>query len=83
MILPMRLIWQLQMSLQRKLAVAAMFSIGLLCVVAATVRLVQINSETGSLNPVPQWVALWGTLEATTGKCFHLIDIQEMWFVVN
>ncbi|KAL1959379.1 hypothetical protein VTO42DRAFT_2182 [Malbranchea cinnamomea] len=66
MFLPMRLIWKLQMSIQRKIAVGAMFSVGSFVIVAAIVRLVQIDKKTGSLNPNSQWLTLWGTVEATT-----------------
>lgn len=66
MILPMKLIWNLQMSFQRKIAVGAMFSVGAFVIIAAIVRLVQIDKQTGSLNPNSQWLTLWGTVEATT-----------------
>lgn len=55
------------MSVPRKIAVGAMFSIGAFVIIAAIVRLVQIDQQTGSLNPNSQWLALWGTVEATTG----------------
>ncbi|EAS29806.3 uncharacterized protein CIMG_08552 [Coccidioides immitis RS] len=65
-ILPLRLIWGLHISRQRKIAVCAMFSVAILCMITAIIRLVQINSKTGITNPNVQWVALWGTVEATT-----------------
>ena len=60
------------MSFERKLAVGAMFSVGAFVIIAAIVRLVQIDKQTGSLNPNSQWLALWGTVEATTGTHYHL-----------
>ncbi|EEP77764.1 conserved hypothetical protein [Uncinocarpus reesii 1704] len=66
MILPLRLIWNLRISRQRKFAASAMFSVGILCMITAILRLVQINSTTGITSPNIQWIALWGTVEATT-----------------
>ncbi|KAI9761160.1 MAG: hypothetical protein M4579_001207 [Chaenotheca gracillima] len=66
MILPMRLIWKRQMSLKNKIGVGAIFSVGMFCIFAAIIRLVQINSKTGSTNPNNEWIVLWGAVEATT-----------------
>ncbi|EFW22611.1 hypothetical protein D8B26_000738 [Coccidioides posadasii str. Silveira] len=66
MVLPLRLIWGLQMSSRRKLAVGALFSVGIFCTITATIRLVQITSKTRVTNPNALWLALWGSVESTT-----------------
>ncbi|KLJ11062.1 hypothetical protein EMPG_13641 [Blastomyces silverae] len=66
MILPVRLILNLRISRARKLAAAALFSVGVLCMIASIIRLVQIGSKTGVHNPNVQWISLWGSVEATT-----------------
>lgn len=78
MILPLRLIWNLHISRMRKIAAGAMFSVGVLCMITAIIRLVQIGSKTGVTNPNVQWISLWGTLEATTGKL-----LQQDFFHTN
>ncbi|KKZ60808.1 hypothetical protein EMCG_04494 [[Emmonsia] crescens] len=75
MILPLRLILNLHISRARKIAAAAMFSVGVLCMIAAVIRLVQIGFKTGVTNPNVQWISLWGSLEATTGKSNIYISI--------
>ncbi|KAI1919015.1 hypothetical protein LOZ58_006561 [Ophidiomyces ophidiicola] len=69
MILPLRLIWGLQMSLKRKLAVAAMISIGILCIIASIVRVIEITEKTKATTPNSLWLILWGSIEATTAIC--------------
>ncbi|PGH12915.1 hypothetical protein AJ80_06520 [Polytolypa hystricis UAMH7299] len=66
MILPLRLVWSLQLSPRRKIAVGAMFSVGFMCIIAATIRMVQINAQTNLTNPNSQWLILFGTVETTT-----------------
>ncbi|PGH02044.1 hypothetical protein GX51_04856 [Blastomyces parvus] len=66
MILPVRLILNLRISRARKIAAAALFSVGVLCMIASIIRLVQIGSKTGVHNPNVQWISLWGSVEATT-----------------
>lgn len=68
MILPLRLVWGLQMSIRRKLAVGALFSVGIFCTITAIVRLVQIDLKTQDTQPNALWLTLWGSLEATTGN---------------
>ncbi|OJD25396.1 hypothetical protein ACJ73_03232 [Blastomyces percursus] len=69
MILPVRLIFNLRISRARKFAAAAMFSVGVLCMITSIIRLVQIGSKTGVQNPNVQWISLWGSIEATTVGC--------------
>ncbi|KAI9699453.1 MAG: hypothetical protein M1836_003064 [Candelina mexicana] len=65
MALPIKLLWYLQISLRRKLSVGVIFVMAGLCMIAAIVRLIQINSKTGSKNPSNIWLAVWGSTEAT------------------
>ncbi|EEP77347.1 predicted protein [Uncinocarpus reesii 1704] len=67
MILPLRLLWNLRISLARKIAACALFSVGIFCMITSIIRLVQIGSKTGITNPNVQWVSLWSTVELTTG----------------
>ncbi|KAJ3535001.1 hypothetical protein NM208_g7314 [Fusarium decemcellulare] len=62
MLLPLRLILTLQMPLSRKCSIVGLFCLGLFCIIAATIRVTQINNP-GGLPKVP-WLALWCTVEA-------------------
>ncbi|EFE37938.1 hypothetical protein TRV_07428 [Trichophyton verrucosum HKI 0517] len=68
MILPLRLIYGMHISYAQKIRAGALFSVGMLCMITAIIRLVQIGSKTGITNPNVQWLSLWGTVEATTDR---------------
>ncbi|KAJ5576441.1 hypothetical protein N7535_003367 [Penicillium sp. DV-2018c] len=63
MILPIRLIWNLQMRLRQKLSIGGLFCFGWVCIIISTIRVVQLG-ETQDGTPAPSWLALWGTIEA-------------------
>ncbi|KAJ5794334.1 hypothetical protein N7457_000933 [Penicillium paradoxum] len=64
MILPLRLIWNLQMKRRQKLSIGGLFCFGWVCILISTIRVVQLGkTENGS--PAPSWLALWGTIEAS------------------
>jgi hypothetical protein len=66
MILPIRLIWNLQIKLRQKLSIGGLFCFGWVCIIISTIRVVQLgNTEDGT--PAPSWLALWGTIEAAIG----------------
>lgn len=64
MILPIQLIWNLQMKLWEKVGIGATFAVGTLSIVASTVRVVSIGSKSGNdSTPSSTWLALWGMVE--------------------
>ncbi|KAJ5359998.1 hypothetical protein N7517_009189 [Penicillium concentricum] len=64
MILPIRLIWNLQMKPRQKLSIGGLFCFGWVCIIISTIRVVQLG-ETDNGVPAPSWLALWGTIEAS------------------
>ncbi|KAK4862945.1 hypothetical protein LT330_010719 [Penicillium expansum] len=64
MILPIRLIWNLQMRTRQKLSIGGLFCFGWVCIIISTIRVVQLG-ETENGVPAPSWLALWGTIEAS------------------
>ncbi|KGO40834.1 hypothetical protein PEX2_075080 [Penicillium expansum] len=64
MILPIRLIWNLQMQTRQKLSIGGLFCFGWVCIIISTIRVVQLG-ETENGVPAPSWLALWGTIEAS------------------
>ncbi|CDM30147.1 hypothetical protein DTO013E5_8165 [Penicillium roqueforti] len=64
MILPIRLIWNLQMKSRQKLSIGGLFCFGWVCIIISTIRVVQLG-DTENGVPAPSWLALWGTIEAS------------------
>ncbi|OKP12113.1 hypothetical protein PENSUB_2354 [Penicillium subrubescens] len=68
MALPIRLIWHLRMQLKQKLSIGGLFCFGWICIIIATIRVVQLGSasnESSSGTPAPSWLAMWGIIEAS------------------
>jgi hypothetical protein len=70
MLLPIRLVWNLQMARAQKIAVVALFSSGFVVVTFATLRVVQVGIKTGnSTSPSPTWLAFWTIIESAVAIC--------------
>lgn len=63
----MKLTWNLKMPRLQKLGVRVLFGTGFICILFATIRVVQIGSKTdgGSTQPDPAWLMLWTMLESS------------------
>lgn len=66
MALPLRLLWGLRVTCQQKIALGTIFSLGLIIVVFAIVRVVETSATLKHVNPM--WLALWSIVEASVGK---------------
>ncbi|KAL8950597.1 MAG: hypothetical protein Q9222_003377 [Ikaeria aurantiellina] len=64
MIFPLRLLWNLQLNLIRKISLMAIFGVGIICLVTSTIRIVQIQSKSNSKQPSPSWLEVWAIIEA-------------------
>ncbi|KIX97937.1 uncharacterized protein Z520_06015 [Fonsecaea multimorphosa CBS 102226] len=65
MFLPLRLIWKLQRPTAQKVGIGALFCVGLICIIFATIRVVQIGVKTqGHSTPSSSWLALWAIVES-------------------
>lgn len=63
----MKLTWNLMMPRLQKIGIRILFGTGLICIVFATIRVVQIGSKTngGNTQPDPAWLMLWTMLESS------------------
>jgi hypothetical protein len=66
MVLPIRLIWNLQMPRAQKFGVVGLFSIGVMLIAVATLRVAQVGGKARSSSmPSSSWIALWGVIECS------------------
>ncbi|KLJ09267.1 hypothetical protein EMPG_15293 [Blastomyces silverae] len=65
MALPVKLLWSLRLPLIQKASLGALFSVGIICIAMATIRVVQIGTKAeNNSTPSSSWLAFWGILEA-------------------
>lgn len=62
---PANLLWKVQISLRRKLALAGIFSLTVFVMIFAIVRVVMIRSQ--SIQPDQTWMCTWNYVEQTVG----------------
>jgi hypothetical protein len=66
MALPIRVIWNLQMPHAQKFGVIGLFSIGIILIAVATLRVAQVGGKArSSSQPSSSWIALWGMIECS------------------
>jgi hypothetical protein len=65
MSIPLSVLWKVRISLSRKLALAAVFSLVVITIVFAIVRVAIVSSK--SFRPDPSWLYLWSNIETTVG----------------
>lgn len=63
MAIPIRLLWNLQISMREKLAVGVVFTVGLITMVFAIVRTVSLDSTTSGGQVSTEWLIFWGAIE--------------------
>ncbi|KAK7978420.1 hypothetical protein PG988_005910 [Apiospora saccharicola] len=66
MLLPLSMLRNLQMPILRKLSLAVLFGLGVLVIITATIRVVQIGQIKG-VRPSLVWLATWSTIESSVG----------------
>ena len=70
MALPISMLWGVQMSFRRKLALIGIFSLAIITTVFAVIRVTIISTITK--QPEPSWLYLWTSVEQCIGKTFPL-----------
>ena len=61
--LGIRLLWNLQITFREKIALGAIFSVGLIKITFAIIRVVKLGPSAAHVNPI--WLAQWSMIEAS------------------
>ena len=79
MLIPITLLWGVQMRLTKKLTLAVIFSLVVITIIIATIRIIAITSS-GLVDP--SWAFFWSIIEAQVGtKANHLLCKLSVLFV--
>lgn len=73
MIIPLRLLWSLQVNRRQKLALTVIFSLAFIVIVFAIVRVVEISPSSEHVDPI--WLALWSMVEGSIGMWLRFSDV--------
>jgi hypothetical protein len=68
MMIPLKLVSRLVMSTWEKVFIGGAFSVGVISMIFAIVRVVALVSKTGAQQASPTWLALWAVIEDLVGK---------------
>jgi hypothetical protein len=71
MLLPLQLVFKVQLPISRKISIAGLFCLGLICIIAATFRVTQIGERDS--RPTIQWLAFWSSIESSVGTLIERI----------
>lgn len=78
MVLPIRLLWGLRVSNTQKAGLGAIFSLGLVIVIFAIIRVVEVVEAINNSSPsVGVSLGMWSILETSIGKFCCLGDCQQ------
>jgi hypothetical protein len=66
LVLPIHLLWDVKISVRQKLGLAGIFSLGIIIVVFAVVRVIVTNAVHTHVEPT--WLGVWSALESSVGK---------------
>ena len=73
MVLPISMLWGVQMSFRRKAALIGIFSLAMITTVFAVIRITIVSTFTKQ-QPEPSWLYLWSSVEQCIGKTFSLLQ---------
>lgn len=68
MAIPLKLLWNLRISIQEKIAVCFVFTVSIITMVFAIVRSVSLDKTTNGGQVSTQWLILWGAIEGMVGE---------------
>jgi hypothetical protein len=68
MTIPIIMLWNVRISLRKKLALIGIFSLTVIVIVFAIVRVAVVTSYTKQSDIT--WLYVWSNIEMSVGKCF-------------
>lgn len=69
MILPLKLVWKVQVPLRQKISIGVVICLALVCIAIATVRVVEVGRTLYEHSfRVIIWLILWSIIESSIGK---------------
>jgi hypothetical protein len=75
MVLPLYLIWNLQLPRNQKLGICGIFCVAIIGIVIAIIRVVNIGVKSGNNStPSSSWLALWGIVETGIGTSSSILS---------
>jgi hypothetical protein len=69
MAIPIRLLWNLQISVKEKVGLCFVFAVGIITMVFAIVRAISLNSLNVGGQVDTTWLILWAAIEGAVGMC--------------
>ena len=74
MVLPLHLLWKLQITKKQKFALVVIFSLGTIIIIVAIVRVIEVSPKFDHVDPL--WLSLWSMIEASVGKLYLLYSLS-------
>ena len=78
MALPLGLLWNLQVSTRQKFGIGGVFSVGIMCIVFALIRVVQISAYAVGRTPDSSLYALWAIIEGAVAVVTGCLPVFGM-----
>ena len=76
MALPVRLLWNLKISTMEKFSLCVVFTVGIITMVFAIVRVVSLDVSTSGGQVSTTWRILWGGIEGAVGMLVSIHHIR-------
>ena len=74
-LVPVNLLWKVRLSLRKKLTLGSIFSITVVIMVIAVIRVVVVSNY--SSEPDMSWLYMWSSVEQAVCKSFLPLDFTE------
>lgn len=75
MAIPIRMLWNLQITFVEKISVGVAFIFGFITIICAIIRAVSLNTAAAQDKVIPiTWLILWASIEGLAGTSHHVIS---------
>lgn len=73
MLIPITMLWGLQMEWRRKFTLAGIFSLVVITMIFAIVRTAVVSSSKTSHSPDSSWLYMWSAIEVSVGQWIFML----------